>query len=403
MRALRILHVAPYGRDAWAYGGIPRVVHSLTAGLARRGHHVTLLVTDARDASSRTERPDPMTRGGSRSWSHRTDGVDVHVFPNVSNRAAYHWQFFTPRGLGEYMRAHGSTFDVAHLHACRNLPGVIAARYLNRAKVPYVLAPNGTAPIIERRRTVKRVFDALFGHRVLAGATRVLAVSEAEARHLRELGVSADRLRTIANPVDDREFDVPVSRGRFRHAVGLPDAPLVLFLGKITPRKRVTDLVRAFARLPAGRARLVVAGNEMAGGGPIHTLARQLGVDTTTTFTGLLTGVDRLEALADADVVVYPGEHEVFGLVAMEAVLAGTPVVVAGDSGCAEAVRAVGGGRVVAVGDVEQLACAIQGALADANQWRARAAIAAQRVRELFGVDHVCQTLGSLYGEMVHA
>lgn len=403
MRALRILHVAPYGGDAWAYGGIPRVVKGLTTGLARRGHDVTLLVTDVRDATARALPPDTTARGWRHRWSYRSDGVTVHVFPNISNRAAYHWQLFAPRGLGHYLRVHGSTFDVAHLHACRNLPGVIAARYLNRSGVPYVLTPNGTAPIIERRQLAKRVFDALLGDRVIGAARRVLAVSEAEARQLRTLGVPADRVRTVANPVDDREFDVPFVSGHFRRTLEQPDAPLVLFLGKITPRKRVADLVEAFAHLPRGHARLVIAGNDMGGGAHLRALARQLDVDQATTFTGLLTGAARLQALADADVVVYPGDHEIFGLVPMEALLAGTPVVVADDSGCSEVVRSVGGGLSVAVGDVSQLAAAIQRVLTDRDQWRTRAMAAAHRVRERFGVDRVCEALGSVYAELVQA
>src|SRR6266481_4992845 len=55
MQPLRILHVTPYFTDAWAYGGIPRLATSLARGLARRGHHVTVCTTDARDASSRLE------------------------------------------------------------------------------------------------------------------------------------------------------------------------------------------------------------------------------------------------------------------------------------------------------------------------------------------------------------
>src|SRR5205823_1772666 len=179
MPPLRILHVTPYFAEAWAYGGIPRVVASLARGLARRGHTVTVCTTDARDETAR------LPRGSTRT----AEGVDVHVFPNFSNRLAYRLQLFLPLGFHEFMARHAAAFDVAHVHACRNMPGVIAAHHLRRARVPYVLAPNGTAPLIERRRLAKRVFDMAIGRQVLLGATRVLAVSNPERRQLEDLGV----------------------------------------------------------------------------------------------------------------------------------------------------------------------------------------------------------------------
>src|SRR5581483_10178402 len=50
---MRILHVSPYAPDAWAYGGIPRLVGTLTRELARRGHQVTLCTTDAHGQRTR--------------------------------------------------------------------------------------------------------------------------------------------------------------------------------------------------------------------------------------------------------------------------------------------------------------------------------------------------------------
>src|SRR5439155_12301533 len=146
MRPLRILHVTPYCPDAWAYGGIPRLVGSLTRGLARRGHAVTVCTTDACDESARL----PASSRGVR------DRVNVRVFPNLSNWLAYHLQLFLPLGLHTYLQREAGGFDVAHLHACRNVPGAMATYHLGRAGVPYVLAPNGTAPLIERRQTAKR-------------------------------------------------------------------------------------------------------------------------------------------------------------------------------------------------------------------------------------------------------
>ena len=388
---VRILHVTPYFADAWAYGGIPRLAHSLTRGLARRGHQVTVCTTDACDESSRLP-----------ALSSRTsDGVELRVFPNLSNHLAYHLQLFLPRGLDRYLSRHAGTFDVAHLHACRNIPGAMAARHLRRAGVPYVIAPNGTAPRIERRLLAKRAFDMLAGRRILTGASRVLAVSDAERRQLRALDVAPSVIRVIPNPVDLDEFISPVMPGTFRRRIGLPSERLVLFLGKLTPRKRLDVLVRAFAQLRQSDARLVIAGNDMGAGARTRSIVRALGFEHRAVFTGLLRGRERLEALADADVLVYPSEHEIFGLVPLESLLSGTPVIVADDSGCGEVVRATGGGEVVPLGDADALARAIDGVLEDPSGWRAAAAKAQVRVRAIYGADVVCAQLDQLYGEMV--
>src|SRR6476660_1854603 len=159
MAPLRVLHVTPYSADAWAYGGIPRVAATLARGLARRGHQVTICTTDACDGTTRLSIGfSSTTTSNSARPSTTTDGVAVRVFPNFSNRLAYRYQAFLPLGLDAFMSDHARRFDVAHIHACRNFPGVIAARHLRRHKIPYVLAPNGTAPLIERRRLLKRGF-----------------------------------------------------------------------------------------------------------------------------------------------------------------------------------------------------------------------------------------------------
>jgi hypothetical protein len=157
MAALRILHVAPYFEQAWAYGGIPRVVAAQAHALAAAGHRVAVATTDARDATSRTT---PVGRKGSSRLAPRAgrtaDGVAVFFFPNSSNAAAYHWQFYTPLGFAGWLRAHAGEFDVAHLHACRNLLTARAVPALRRAGVPFVVQPNGTARAVSRFRQACR-------------------------------------------------------------------------------------------------------------------------------------------------------------------------------------------------------------------------------------------------------
>jgi glycosyltransferase involved in cell wall biosynthesis len=390
MNALRILHVVPYYEQAWAYGGIPRLATTMTRALARRGHHVAVYTTDARDAHSRAA---PRTCG--------LHGVAVRMFPNVSNALAYHLQFFTPVGLRAHLRDTASAFDIAHLHACHNLPGAIAAAQLSRAGVPYVVSPNGTARPIERRVAAKRLFAATAGRRLLREAARVVAVSHAEVTQLQALGVAERLIVRIPNPVDEGEFDPVPDGAHFRASHSVGHRPLILFLGKLTPRKGVVDLVRAFATLSRSDAVLVIAGNDMGAGPAIGASVRRLGLEPRVLRTGLLTGRERLEALAAADVAVYPSRDEIFGLVPLEALLCGTPVVVCGDSGCAEVITATGGGLIVPPGDPRSLSAAIESIVANEPMWRTRATAAAGVARRLFGADVVCRQLESLYASVL--
>ena len=153
--------------------------------------------------------------------------LDVRVLRNVSNKLAYHWQFFTPQGLSRTLRSLIDGIDIAHLHGCRNLPVAAAARILAKARVPYVVSPDGTAPLIERRFLAKQIFDATAGRGYLDGAARVLAVSESERAQLKELGVPDHRITVLPNPIDLREFDPPPEGARFRRRHDLGDSPLV--------------------------------------------------------------------------------------------------------------------------------------------------------------------------------
>ena len=401
---MRILHVTPYYGGAWAYGGIPRLATALARGLARRGHQVTVCTTDAADAAARLAGANAAA-SRLRPWpAIRTDdGVELRVFPNVSNRLAYRFQLFLPLGLDAHLRAHAASFDVAHLHGCHHVLGARAARHLRRAGVPYVLAPNGTALRIERRRLAKYLFDATVGRGVGPGAARVLAVSEAEGAQLQRIGISPTRIRVIPNPVDLAEFDEPPEPGAFRRRFGLDTRRLVLYLGQLTPRKNVDVLVRAVATLRRPDLALIVAGSDMGVGRALRQQVQRLRLEASTVFTGVLRGRERLLALADADLVVYPSRDEVFGLVPLEALLCGTPVVVAGDSGCGEIIRRTGGGQVVPPGDAAALAEAIGRSLDDPAPRQQAAMEAAQRVRALYGSDGVCVEIERLYEELAPA
>ncbi len=372
---MRILHVTPCYEDAWGYGGIPRVVSALARAQVRAGHAVTVCTTDAGLAAPRGDR----------------GGVEVVAFHNLSERAAFRLQLYLPLAMRGWLRENARRFEVVHAHGHRNLPELWAQRACERAPVPFLLSPHGTAPRIERRRAAKRLADVLALDRVLRGAARVLCVSRAEERGLLAQGVAQEKMRVVGNPVEPPAG--PVSGNAFRERYGLTAAPMIAYLGRITPRKEVHTLLAAFASLPDVRARLALAGDDVAASLPE--------IGSRVLRLPALRDAERFELLAAADVVAYPGRDEVFGLVAFEALLCGTPVVVAGDSGCGELVGELGGGLSVAPGDAAQLSAALARVLSSAEEFRQKALDAGARVRSRFSPDAVSERICAAYAELL--
>lgn len=356
---MRVLHVTPCYPPTWAYGGIPRVVHALATAQARAGLDVRVWTTDAFDATRRADVP-----------ARRVEaGVEVVVSRLAHNGLAWSHQLYLPLGHPPL-----EGVDVVHLHGHRTLLNWRAWRAARARGLPVVLTPNGTAPRLERKLGLKRVWDALFDGEVPRDADRVVAVSKAEVRQLLALGVAGDRVVRIPNPLHLEEFSTLPPRGSFRAAHGVGAEPLVAYLGQITPRKGVDRLVAAFARDLAG-ATLVVAGAPRGMSLPDAPHVR---------FPGTLEGPDRLALLVDADVLVYPSTDEIFGLVPLEGLLCGAPVVVGGDCGCGELISEAGAGLTTRSTDPEELRAHIATLLED----RARAERMVARGRR-YVADHL--------------
>lgn len=381
-KKLKILEVTPYFYPAWAYGGIPRVAYELSKEMARRGHEVTVCTTDALDSTSRHK-----------EGSSVIDGINVHYFRNLSNSLAYNYQLFLPAGLTGFIRRNIGLIDIIHLHGHRHFLNNIVRHYALQRKKPYILSGHGTAVNIERMLFAKRVFDVFFGKSVLRDASGFIAVSEAERKQYEGMGIDKRKVSVIYNGIDCAAFERLPEKGVFRKKHGLEGRKIILFLGKITPRKGVDFLVRAFSGLNDRTSVLVIAGNDMGFKGRVVEIVRQMSLSERVIFTGLLTGEDKLSAYRDADVVVYPAVFEIFGLVPFEAMMCGTPVIVTDDCGCGEIIGREEIGYTVRYNDLRGLTEKITWVLSNMDEARKIAG----RGREFIKSRLSWESLGNLY------
>jgi len=186
-------------------------------------------------------------------------------------------------------------------------------------------------------RTAKRFGARTYG-RV---ADLIVCSSPLEMRDTGSAGLPARKLTWIYHPViDDRGYVAPPRRPTLG-----PSGLRVGYLGRLHPKKNVPLLIDAVGRLDS-RVSLVVAGR--GDSGLEHELHRQAErvLPGRAKFIGWVSGDDKLGFLAGVDVLMMPSEYECFGIAAVEALAAGTPVIVSDRVGVADIVRARRAGQV---------------------------------------------------------
>jgi glycosyltransferase involved in cell wall biosynthesis len=204
---------------------------------------------------------------------------------------------------------------------------------------------------------------------------RVVAISEKVRQELLHIGVPDERIHTILNGVDAKEFHPgPSQRDRF----GLPaHVHLALFAGDLrSPRKNLDTLLKAQAAVPD--LHVAVAGREA--GTPYPDLASKLGIAERVHFLGFQKDMPAL--MRSVDLLAFPSRYEPCGLVLLEAMASGMPVITSRSAGAADFITPDIGIVLENSEDVAALAAAIRSVFADDNRRAAmsrQACAAAQR------------------------
>ena len=346
---MQVLHVTPYFPPTWAYGGIPRIVDGLTRALEQKRISVHVLTTDAYDQEHRSNQP----------LIRDYHGITVYTLPNLSNRLAYQHQLFLPLQWKK-RQALLPKFDLIHLHGHRHLLNNLAVNWAKKHQIPYVMTTNGTLERYEQKQNIKRVWDHFVSGTIPFQASACIAVSQSDLRIHHSWGIHPSKTLLIPNGLDLGEFSQLPDRGYWRQKLAVKDK-LIVYLGRISPRKGVDHLIQAFQHKNRPNVSLAIAGNDMGG----LQKARELATNSNIHFVGTLGGEDRLKLLVDADILVYASEKEIFGLVPFEGLLTGSPVIVSDDCGCGQLISDAGAGLLVRYGDIEGLSNRIDSLLYD--------------------------------------
>ncbi|MFF9901045.1 glycosyltransferase [Streptomyces longispororuber] len=368
-------------------GGQNVHVARLAGALADRGHRVTVYTRrDDRDLPDRVA---------------LRAGVQVHHVPagppeQLPKDELLPYMADFGRHLAQVWRRRPP--DVVHSHFW--MSGLASLRAARELGLPLLHTYHALGTV--KRRHQRRA-DTSPPERVACetevglGCDRVVATCRDEVGELARMGIPAAKVSVVPCGVDTELFTPrgPVAeRGASPHRL--------LQLGRLVPRKGAAVTVAALAELP--ETELVVVGGpppDRIGTDPearrLRELAREAGVSDRVRFTGGVPCEDVPPLLRSADVVVCPADYEPFGIVPLEAMACGRPVVASAVGGQLDTVADPATGRLVPPRDPKALARAVAELLADPAVREACGAAGRRRVLSRYGWSSVAAATEAAY------
>ena len=370
---MKVLHVIP--AVAPRYGGPSQAIVEMCLALQRAGVDVEICTTDA-DGKRRLA----VTLNTPTVYR----GVRAHFFRHDRSEA-----FKFSRSLRRWLYENVGHYDIVHIHGVFADATYAAAQACQRHGVPYIVRPLGTLEpwSMQQKPLRKAVAWRLFFQRVIQNAVVVHYTTDQE-RELTERSLHLKKGVVIPNGVDEALLAIQPGSG-FRQQHGIPtDAPMILTLSRLHPKKGIDLLLQAFVDLKAqgklAAAHLVIAGDGEADYvQQLRDIAGGTAVEAMIHWVGWLESANKFAALAEADLFVLSSFQENFGIGAVEAMACGTAVLLSRQVGLASAVVDAGAGWVVDL-DATGLRKGLADVMTDPQELAARGTAARTLVRERF-------------------
>lgn len=310
---VNILHIAPSYYPATYWGGPIFSVYALNNALARLpGVSLTVLTTDATGPSV-----------NNRLDTTSLDGLYPNQHVIVTRRLA---ASSVSMGLLKQLPGLVRRADVVHLTGAYSFPAIPVLLMCRVFDKPLVWSPRGAIQDAQewdgsRRRALKRVWESFCNRLIRTGKVLTHTTSE------RERVATQARLPRATAVVVPNGVDVPAT---LTQREWLPDRRLrLMYLGRLSPKKGIENLLHAMARLDVPGISLTLYGaGDTTYTSTLEALARHLGLlGKSVIFAGNVDGPAKSAAFHSADVCVVPSHSENFCMVVAEALAHGVPVV----------------------------------------------------------------------------
>ncbi|UCH31550.1 MAG: glycosyltransferase family 4 protein [Candidatus Bathyarchaeota archaeon] len=308
-------------------GGIARHVFGLAKSLTKDGHDVGVVTLDFPGT------PDYEEAEGFKVYRSKTE---------VGHPNFLTWAFLFNHFLEKSLAIANNdiNFDIIHIHDWLVAPAGIGFKHF--LKKPLVCTMHST----EHGRSSLHgpdsyMIDGMEWWACYEAARIIVTSNSMKGEVCGHFKVADEKVDVIPNAIEGDKYNIDIDRWATRRRFGVGDhEKLVLYVGRLVPQKGIEYLIRAMPhiswRFP--EAKFIIVGEGWMRG-QLEWMADISGQGGRTNFTGFIPDQDLIALTKGADVMVVPSVYEPFGIVALEGMAAGVPVIVSQVGGLAEIVE----------------------------------------------------------------
>ena len=305
---MRILHVTPYYKPSYVYGGPIHSCSALCEALVKMGNQVTVLTTNANG----TEKLN-VTLGK----VYDVDGVEVIYFDRLRQDNT----FLSPT-LTAYLWKNIKQYDVVHIHTWWNLVSVFAAIICSLKGKEIVLSPRGMLAdyiITTNNPVLKKLIHIFIAKSVLTTA-KFHVTADSEYEEVSKLFPKA-KIYTVYNFIKLPEI---VERSKDKQVVRTE----MLFLSRVHPKKGIDLFLKALKHITWNYHFTIAGPFNDEYKQELVDLSKALGIEDNIRWLGPVYGDEKFGLLASKDLMVLTSHNENFGNVVIESLAMGCPVFI---------------------------------------------------------------------------
>ena len=364
-------------------GGVEKHVYDLSNELVKLDNEVVILVKDSPKAGK---------------LQNFGDALSIYRF----NSQIELYRFFLK-----------NQFDILHYH----LLGPWPVGYLQNEVVQCIVkaqqkkivnTPHGTLDVLakplqstQHSKLAMKIYLSYLLNMSLKLVDRLIAVNPYQVKFMESLGIPKNKIKLVPNGIPSYIFDYGDGES-FINRYGLQDKKILLYLGRLNPRKRVSDIIGILPKVIKTHKGivLVVMGFDEGSLKELMYLAKKLHIEEHILFTGEVTEKEKIDALNAAYMFINSSEYEAFGITALEAMAQGTPVISANNEGAKYLLENGKHGLLYEIGDKEELAKCILSLLEDEKKAKEIGDKGRKR-SEKFRWENIAKEMIDVYDELV--